>query len=215
MDVPCPLLLLSSSVCAGGGGGFLHPNRAYGDLIRALHTAHRRSSNPFDMSRFPVTITAEMRFFHGSGSLMSPQYYENFDVDDCSDGRAYCAPEIVTHSGNAGWDAFYAEMNRQMVDPKNAHRYGMTVRCHQAKEFALLPNQLAFLRTSYRSERYKRASPFDYFCRIRDLIDPTRLFLGPYLEAFLYTEDAEYTPPKDCPVFTRGQIERLDPTFGK
>jgi len=46
---------------------------------------------------------------------MAPQYWEKFDYDDESDGRVYCAPEIVSHAGNAGWDGFYAQMNAQFV----------------------------------------------------------------------------------------------------
>jgi hypothetical protein len=37
------------------------------------------------------------------------------------------------------------------------------------------------------------------------------MFVNPYLKQFLYTEDPTYTPPKDLPIFTRGQIQRLDP----
>jgi len=98
--------------------GFLHANRSYGDIIRELHRVHDASINPFDMSRFPVTIAAEMRIFHGSAGLMSPQYHEHFDVDNCDDGNVYVAPEIVSHAGNAGWDKFYAQMNAKMIDPK-------------------------------------------------------------------------------------------------
>jgi len=198
-----------------GAAGFLHPNRSYGDLIRALHAAHQSSSNPFDMARYPVTITVEMRIFHGSGALLSPQYYENFNVDDLSTGRAYCAPEIVTHAGNAGWDKFYKEQNAIMTDPKNAHRYGPVVRTHQAKEFSTLPGMLKFLRASYRAEKYKKSNPFDYFCAVRDAIDPTRMFVNPYLQQWLYSDNPEYHPPENLPIFTRGQIQKLDPRFKK
>lgn len=196
-----------------GAAGYLHPNRAYGDLIRAIHAAHRSSNNPFDMARFPVTITAEMRIFHGSRALMCSQYTEHLEVDNTEDGTAWCAPEIVTHSGNAGWDHFYREMNEQMCDPKNADRYGTHVKCHQAKEFSVLPNQLAFMRNQFRAEKYKNSNPFDYFTVIRDVIDPNRIFVNPYLHQYLYTENPNYQPPKELPIFTRGQIQRLDPNF--
>jgi len=194
-----------------GGKGFTAPNRSYGDIIRAIHQAHDSSINPWDMDRFPVTIAAEMRIFHGSGALMAPQYWEKFDVDDCSDGRTYCAPEIVTHAGNAGWDKFYAKLNAQFIDPRNADRYGPVVRTHAAKEFSVLPGMLSYLRQSYRSEKYKAGDPLTYFARIRDVIDPSRTFCNPYLTQFLYTEEAQYTPPKDTRIFTRGQQQVLDP----
>lgn len=194
-----------------GGAGFMAPNRSFGDLIRAIHTAHDSSINPWDMDRFPVTIAAEMRIFHGSSALMAPQYWEKFDVDDCNDGRCYAAPEIVTHAGNAGWDKFYAEMNSRFIDPKNADRYGSVVRCHQAKEFSVLPGMMGLLRNSYRREKYKTADPFTYFAAIRRVIDPQGTFLNEYLNQFLYTDAQEYTPPHNTRIFTRGQQQVLDP----
>lgn len=119
----------------------------------------------------------------------------------------------MTHAGNNGWNDFYAKMNAQMIDPSNAHRYGLSVRCHMAKEFSVLPNQLTFLRAAQRACKYKDSNPFDYFIRIRDVIDPERMFINPYLKQFLYTDVPTYQPPEDCPIFTRGQIERLDPRF--
>jgi hypothetical protein len=154
---------------------------------------------------------AEMRIFKGSSALMAPQYWEKFDYDDESDGRVYCAPEIVTHAGNAGWDAFYAQMNAQFINPAHADRYGKVVRCHQAKEFSVLPGMLSFLRNSYRGEKYKGADPLSYFAAIRDLIDPQRLFCNDYLQQFLYSEAKEYTPPNNTRIFTRGQQQNLDP----
>jgi len=94
---------------------------------------------------------------------------------------------------------------------KNSDRYGESVRVHQAKEFSVLPGMLTFLRESYRKEKYKESNPFDYFAAIRQRIDPPRMFCNSYLEQFLYTEEPQYTPPKDTRIFTRGQQQKLDP----
>jgi hypothetical protein len=156
-----------------------------------------------------------MRIFKGSSALMAPQYWEKFDYDDEADGRCYAAPEIVSHAGNAGWDGFYAQMNAQFINPAHADRYGKVVRCHQAKEFSVLPGMLSFLRNSYRGEKYKGADPLSYFAAIRDLIDPQRLFCNDYLQQFLYSEAKEYTPPNNTRIFTRGQQQNLDRSISK
>jgi len=181
-------------------------NRVFGDIIRGIHAAYHRSSNPFDSSRYPISIAAEMRIVAPSAALMSPlfdaQVPLSFGVYE-NDRTVFCCPEIVTHSGNRGWDSFYQKMHAHFV--QGGYCDGGP-RVHLAKEFAVVPGMLRQLRASYRREAYGASNPFDVFCAVRNVVDPSRRFCNQFLHQFLYSERTEYSPPMSQPVVTDGSI---------
>jgi hypothetical protein len=73
-----------------------------------------------DMSHYPVTVNCEMRLLQGSGSLLCAEYTDDKFVAGSKDHlwqvkggdpnkyyNGFALPELVSHSGNQGWNNFF------------------------------------------------------------------------------------------------------------
>jgi len=177
-----------------------------------------------DMSHYPVTVNCEMRLLQGSGSLLCAEYTDSkFVAGDSAHQwqvkggdpnkwyNGWALPELVSHSGNQGWNPFFTQMTHHMLRKFQVEHQSL-VRFHMAKEFSALPGMLAHVRDSFRHRAsYKSSNPWDRWLAVREAIDPQRTFLNPYLtQLFLDEQPDTYTPPNNLPMRPQGIMDESD-----
>jgi hypothetical protein len=168
--------------------GLAGPCAAFGHLLESIGAAYESESG---LACYPVSVAAEMRLFRGSDVLVSPVTA----LHGCS------APEVISHSENRGWPAFYQRMHRDMV---NLFGTSSDLKCHLAKMGWELPGFLAWTRQQYRAEA--TPSRLDTFARICQDVDPRGMFRNPFLTQFLFSENPDYNPPTNLPMDADGKV---------
>jgi hypothetical protein len=120
--------------------------------------------------RYPLNLVLEMRVVANSQALLSPAFGP--------DHGHHCYFELISKRGNPGSHAFFDEVAGAWMDMPGLH-----ARPHWAKYFSDIPGIVPHI------HRVWRRSLAD-FVRVRDSVDPDRMFLNPALERILYN-DAE------------------------
>jgi len=175
-----------------------------------------------DMSHYPVTVNCEMRLLQGSGAMLCAEYTDDkFIPGDLTHEwkvrgsdqlyNGFALPELVSHSGNQGWNNFMVKMTHHMIDKFQVKANSM-VRFHMAKEFASMEKMLTHVRDTFREKAvYKSSNPFDRWLSIRAAIDPNEMFLNPFLKQLLLEpEKPTYKPPNNLPLHPQGLIDECD-----
>jgi L-gulonolactone oxidase len=120
--------------------------------------------------RYPLNLVLEMRVVANSRALLSPAF-------GAGHGH-HCYFELISKRGNPGSHAFFDEVARAWMEMPWLH-----ARPHWAKYFSDIPGIVPYI------HRVWGQSLAD-FVRVRDSVDPDRMFLNPALERILYN-DAE------------------------
>mmetsp|Transcript_5047 Transcript_5047/g.7104 ORF Transcript_5047/g.7104 Transcript_5047/m.7104 type:complete len:557 (+) Transcript_5047:45-1715(+) len=126
---------------------------------------------------YPLNVNAELRFIANSQVLLSPSYGP--------EGSHHCWIEILSFDRTPGWEDFARDvLIPWMQDPE---RYDLVVP-HMAKLWQILndPKKNFYIEDYIRQIHGDR---FNRFVKVRDEVDPHRMFLSPYLEDFFYPHD--------------------------
>lgn len=118
--------------------------------------------------RYPLNLVLEMRVIRNSRALLSPA----FDDDD----GYRCYFELISKRGNPGSHAFFDEVARAWMEMPE-----LQARPHWGKYFSDIPGIVPYIHRVWRENLAD-------FVRVRDSVDPERMFLNPALERILYND---------------------------
>ncbi|MCZ6504050.1 MAG: FAD-binding protein [Gammaproteobacteria bacterium] len=141
-----------------------------------------------ERKEFPLNLMVQVYFLKSSQALLSP----SFGGDD----EHYFYIELLSYRGTDGFDSFMKEISDELTSMPE-----LQTRPHWAKRFLDVPGARLKIREAW-------GENLNQFSKIRDKLDPAKMFLNEYLEDLLAGDTVEL---RHADGLTTGKHKILDP----